>query len=210
MDEVVLALPESPAMPTTILKGWTHEALDKARMYELATHLSSLAALYCPELLHHALPFVKRLAPVRLSPGARHLRAWGRDYRFSADDAANVRRLVRAWFNGTRFVVLGEGVFAEHPAMIDGVIQRSGGTYWIEEPHDEKAKPRLVVIAEVEPEEASKKSRALALLIEHPDWSDTKIAQAVPCSRTTLYSWHEFKMAREAMETGRQRFSGDR
>jgi hypothetical protein len=192
------------------LKGWTQLAIDKARMYELATNLSALASLRCPELLRFTTPCINRLCPVRLSPGGRSLRAWGRDYRFQPDDAEHAKRLVKAFQNGTRCVVLGEGALDGHQALTDGVIQRSGGTYWIEEPTDEKVKPRLVLFVDAEPDEVvSKKTKALAILFEHPEWSDTRIACEVPCSRTTLYSWDEFRAAREAMQGGRGKYNRD-
>jgi hypothetical protein len=44
---------------------------------------------------------------------------------------------------------------------------------------------------------------ALAMLVEHPDWPDTKIAKAVGVSRTTLYDWPAFKKAKEALKQGK-------
>jgi hypothetical protein len=57
---------------------------------------------------------------------------------------------------------------------------------------------------------ASPESRALALLIEHPDWTDTDIAKAVGVHRTTLYDWPKFKMARKAQVTGELRVQSKR
>jgi hypothetical protein len=45
---------------------------------------------------------------------------------------------------------------------------------------------------------------ALAMLVEHPDWSDTKIAKAVGVNRTTLYDWPNFKKAKEALKQGKK------
>ena len=47
--------------------------------------------------------------------------------------------------------------------------------------------------------------KALALLVSHPEWSDTRIAEAVPCARTTLYKWNRFAAARETLKSGRDR-----
>jgi hypothetical protein len=47
-------------------------------------------------------------------------------------------------------------------------------------------------------------AKAVALLVAHPDWSDTDIAKAVPCHRTTLYSWNKFTAARGMLDKGRQ------
>jgi hypothetical protein len=42
----------------------------------------------------------------------------------------------------------------------------------------------------------SLESRALAMLVEHPDWSNTRIATALGCSRTSLHRLEKFKAAR--------------
>ena len=39
-------------------------------------------------------------------------------------------------------------------------------------------------------------ARALAVLLEHPDWTDTKIAEMVDCNRTSLYRCDRFRAAR--------------
>jgi AraC-like DNA-binding protein len=49
----------------------------------------------------------------------------------------------------------------------------------------------------------SKKAMALAALQDHPDWTDAKIADAAGCSRTTLYRWPDYKMARELLESAK-------
>lgn len=192
------------------LQGWTQEAIDKARMYELITCFSALAASRCPELVKYTSPCIERLCPLRMSPGGRQLRAWGRDYRFSADDAEHAKRLVKAFRRGCRQVVLGEGALLDHPAVNDGVIQRSGGTYWLEEPSDERAKPKLVLFVDAEPENVlSGEAKAVAILLDHPEWSDTRIAAEVPCHRSTLYEWPKYVAAKKAMKTGREKYQRD-
>jgi hypothetical protein len=107
-------------------------------------------------------------------------------------------------------VFLGEGVLLTHQAFLDGLIQRNGGDYWIEEPSDEKAKPKLVVYVDAAPDDAaSLKSKALAVLFEHPDWPDKRIAAEVPCGRSTLYTWPEYVMARQAQKSGRAKYQKD-
>jgi DNA-binding transcriptional regulator YiaG len=44
---------------------------------------------------------------------------------------------------------------------------------------------------------------ALAMLVKHPDWSDTKIAKYIGVSRTTLYDWPNFKKAKDALKQGK-------
>lgn len=199
-------------MPSPLrLQGWSKQAIDKARMFELITGFSSLAAVYCPELVRYTSPCIKRLCPVRLSPEGRSLRAWGRDYRFSPDDAEHAKKLVRAFRNGTRCVVLGEGALTGHQALTDGVIQKNGGTFWLEEPSEEKAKPKLVLYVEAEPEDVvSLEGRALAILAEHPEWSKKKIAEEVPCSRSALYTFPRFMAACEMLQSGREKYESDR
>lgn len=46
-------------------------------------------------------------------------------------------------------------------------------------------------------------AKALALLVQHSDWSDTKIAKTVGVNRTTLYDWPKFKKAKEALKQGK-------
>lgn len=193
------------------LQGWSQEAIDKARMYELSTLLSSLAATRCPDLLKFVAPCVKRLCPLRLSQGGRQLRAWGRSYLFSADDAELVKVLVKSFKNGTPKVALGDGVLLEHQAVKDGVIQRTGGTYWLEEPEEEKVKPKkLVLYVDAEPEEVlSGEAKAVAILMDHPEWSDSRIAAEVPCHRSTLYTWPKYVAARKAMKMGRGKYERD-
>lgn len=48
-----------------------------------------------------------------------------------------------------------------------------------------------------------KVSVALAILTQHPEWSDQQIAKAAGCSRTTLYRSPQFRGARAALASGR-------
>ena len=47
---------------------------------------------------------------------------------------------------------------------------------------------------------------ALALLVQHPNWPDTKIAKTVGVNRTTLYDWRNFKKAKEVLKQGKKEF----
>jgi len=49
-------------------------------------------------------------------------------------------------------------------------------------------------------------AKALALLVEHPDWTDTDIAKAIGVNRTTLYKWGKFKKAKEALKQGKNKY----
>ena len=49
-------------------------------------------------------------------------------------------------------------------------------------------------------------AKALALLVQHGDWDDTKIAKHVPCARTTLYDWPQYVAAREVQKKNKKRF----
>src|SRR5262245_54576770 len=50
----------------------------------------------------------------------------------------------------------------------------------------------------------SKLAHALALLIEHPEWPDIRIAKAIHVSRSTLYTWWQFRAAKAWLKSGRQ------
>ena len=54
--------------------------------------------------------------------------------------------------------------------------------------------------AKPQPQKLSAKARALAVLVDHQDWSDTKIAEAAGISRTTLYDYPDFKTARKVQK----------
>jgi predicted DNA-binding protein (UPF0251 family) len=43
---------------------------------------------------------------------------------------------------------------------------------------------------------ATGEALAVVKMIEHPDWTDEKIAKEIGVSRTTLYDWPQFKAAR--------------
>ena len=53
------------------------------------------------------------------------------------------------------------------------------------------------------PIEPSKEALALAVLADHPDWSDTEIAKKAGCNRTTLYTFKKFMAAREILREGK-------
>lgn len=63
--------------------------------------------------------------------------------------------------------------------------------------NDEKAKSQ--------PEKSSAKAKVLAVLIEHPDWSNTKIAEEAGINRTTLYDYPEFKAARKMQKQNKEK-----
>lgn len=49
-------------------------------------------------------------------------------------------------------------------------------------------------------EQPSLEARALAMLTDHPDWTDKRIAQALQCNRGSLYRLEKFKAARELLK----------
>jgi hypothetical protein len=49
-------------------------------------------------------------------------------------------------------------------------------------------------------EKASLEARALAMLVDHPDWSDTRIADTLGCNRGSLYRLEKYKAARQQMK----------
>jgi len=46
-------------------------------------------------------------------------------------------------------------------------------------------------------------AKALALLIDHPEWSNKQIAKAVGCNVRTLYKWKKFQEAKDILKAGR-------
>jgi len=51
-------------------------------------------------------------------------------------------------------------------------------------------------------DDMSLEAKAVALLVDHKDWTDQQIADKVPCYRTTLYGFPKFVAARKIMKTG--------
>lgn len=49
-------------------------------------------------------------------------------------------------------------------------------------------------------EQPSLEARALAMLTDHPDWTDTRIAEAIQCNRSSLYRLGKFKAARKLLK----------
>jgi len=49
----------------------------------------------------------------------------------------------------------------------------------------------------------SKEHSALTMLMKHPDWTHTRIAEAGGCARTSLYRWRNFRKACAALREGR-------
>lgn len=195
------------------VKRWTGPVRDKACAYQLATELAKLCSAYYPFLLSDLHRVLERLQPVRLSPCGRKLRAWGRDYLFTDEEAVYVHHLVDQYRAGTKVVPLPEDTLADHRIRIEGILSSDGhGMFWLEEPADEKAKPPLVVFPTNLPapkslrKQLSKEALALAALADHPDWSDEQIAALAGCNRSSLYRMHRFQRAREALYGGRNRF----
>ena len=55
---------------------------------------------------------------------------------------------------------------------------------------------RLREAATPRSERGGKEAKALALLQQHPEWSDAEIAKRVPCNRSSLYRMRRFQAAR--------------
>ncbi|MFG0242999.1 MAG: hypothetical protein ACF8R9_09455 [Phycisphaerales bacterium JB054] len=48
-----------------------------------------------------------------------------------------------------------------------------------------------------------KEALAVALLVQHPEWTNSQIAEAVGCARTSLNRWPRFVLARAALRSDR-------
>jgi len=60
--------------------------------------------------------------------------------------------------------------------------------------------------AQIIADRGSVESRALAILVEHPEWTVSKIAAAVGCSRAHMYKMSRFVAARWQLKSGKSRF----
>jgi hypothetical protein len=69
--------------------------------------------------------------------------------------------------------------------------------------------------ADVDPidpqEELSLDARAVAVKTDHPDWTDKQVADQLGVNRTSLYkpNMEKFKIAKEALKSGRERYRKD-
>jgi hypothetical protein len=194
-----------------IIPIWNPVALEKARAFELAKKLSEILARYYPHLLPELQRVVDQLLPVRLSHGGRLLRAWGRSYYIKPEESSSIKLLVDAYYRKTKVIELPIESFRENAAFTDGIIATDNrGGFWLEETEEEKHKPILVMFPDQERSEPiGKQAMALAILAEHPDWSDAKIAERVGCSRTSLYEMDKFVAARAMLRQGRKRFKSN-
>lgn len=181
--------------------------LHKVLALQLTLKLTELIARYYPHLLKHCQAIADRLQPVRVSQHGRKLRAWGRDYIFSADQAPFIRQLVKQYERGLS-IELPDGSIKDHPAVTDGVIRCDTGCCWLCEPEEEAEKPVLVIYAEVAAADVGidKEAIALAVLQMNPHWSDQQIADHIGIHRTSLYRYERFKAARSVLKEGRQAF----
>ncbi len=73
-----------------------------------------------------------------------------------------------------------------------------GQRTWLRACLDSDRRDKAIAVSGLSGEEL-----ALAVLVSHPEWSDTAIAKHVGCGRTSLYRWPRYVAAREALESGR-------
>ena len=189
---------------------WNPVALEKARAFELAKKLSELLARYYPFLLPKMKKIIDRLQAVRLRTGGRQLRAWGRDFWIKPEETSSIKLLVDALYWGPKIVELPIESFRDNQALIQGIIATDGrGGFWMEEPPEEKNKPILVTFPNIRKRSATKRELALLCLMDHPEWSDAQIAEHVGCNRGTLYRFKKYVAAREALESGKDKYQGN-
>jgi len=182
-------------------------ALQKVLAFQLAMKLTQLVAMFYPHLLKQCQAIVDRLQPVRVTQHGRKLRAWGRDYTFTADYAPFIRSLVKQYERGLAIELPADSL-TDHPAIADGVLRIDNGMCWLQEPDEEVDKPVLVIFTtEADPYAGiEKEALALAWLTMHPEWSDEDIARKAGIARTSLYRFEKFKAARSVLREGRREF----
>ncbi len=195
---------EKPAKPS--LDGWSPAAVDKAVIHELVTQAIRRAASYYPEHLPGLIALCERTRPVRLSESGRFLRAWGRDFFFSAEESILVKKIVAAFNDGLRVTTGPKDALKGHPAMAEGIIQHADGCYRLQEPLEEINRPVFVTFtADSDPYAGiEKEALALAWLQMHPEWSDEQIAAKIGISRTSIYRFERYKAARALLREGRR------
>lgn len=181
--------------------------LQKVLAFQLATKLTQLVATIYPSLLKHCQAICDRLQPVRVSEHGRKLRAWGRDYHFTADLAPFVRQIVHQYEQGLS-IELPANSLQDHPAVADGVLRCNDGCCWLQEPDDEAEKPVLVLFtADADPYAGiEKEALALAWLQMYPEWTNEQIASKIGVARTSLNRFEKFMAARAVMREGRQAY----
>lgn len=190
------------------LNGWSPNALKKALMHELLSKAATLAPEVYPDFLPGLAAMTNRTRPVRLSKCGRHLRAWGRDYEFTEEEALIVKRVVKGYRDGVRKVTWPGSVLAAHQACKDGIIQFSDCCYWLQEPEDELNKPvQVLFTGDSDPYAGIEKEvLALAWLTQYPEWTDEQIALKCDIARTSIYRFERFKAARAVQKEGRQAY----
>jgi hypothetical protein len=89
---------------------------------------------------------------------------------------------------------------------LDRLIERFRPVPAVQEPqavHVSTATAKTTTHSGPVPRPPSKEALALAVLADHPDWTDTKIAEAAGCKRTTLYTFNKFLAAKEILREGK-------
>lgn len=190
------------------LDGWSPNALKKALTHQLLKKLATVVPEVYPDFLPGIATMVNRTRPVRLSKCGRYLRAWGRNYEFTAGEALLVKRIVKAYRDGVRKTTWPGSTLPTHPAVAEGIIQHSSDCYWLQEPPEEIAKPvQVLFTADSDPYAGiEKEALALAYLTMYPEWTNEQIADKIDISRTSIYRFEKFKAARAVLKEGRHGF----
>jgi hypothetical protein len=132
------------------------------------------------------------------------------EFVYSADSDANKVCKIRLKGYGGRWrTIIGSGAMRfpsnrrmrDLIAVVDVLIRDAGEFLQVIESHEcTSGEPNGETLAPPV-ESQTPEERALALLVAHPEWSDTQIAKKVGVSRTSVYRWERFKAARKAMRT---------
>lgn len=90
-------------------------------------------------------------------------------------------------------------------ALTAAKLEKANLFPWMMEPTTVQSEPtangRSVLTSSYSSAEIpSLEARALAVLTDHPDWTDTKIAETLHCNRTSLYRLKKFTAARELLK----------
>jgi len=124
-------------------------------------------------------------------------------FRPNKDELAALMHLAATQPTATQ-VIRGQLLYAEH--WFDRLSEGPGAGETLNDAMWELRDALDAAVAAVGGKRAAQKSglggeaAALACLIDHPEWSDKRIAKAIGLSRTSLYRYEHYKAAREMLK----------
>jgi len=136
--------------------------------------------------------FLCRGAPAEIVPQSIGLEGWKLLSAFPGDDRVEVAVQLKSLSEQRRRAAVYAGLMRH---LADLIAAESAG----------RGKPHKAKLTDASRPKLGKQAIAIATLVDHPDWSNEQIAEAVGCHVKTLSSkgWKKFKGARLALADGR-------